>query len=183
MQAQLESGVAAPYEPEPGTPMIHLQAREHDHYGYHPYKPMVDALAIAQERGVPVALTVARTDGSVHFYQANPNGVLTANDRGFAEAFSTLHPSLARMAEGRVDLHDLYYRHRGAGAFTHDVAGALRHAGVEPAIVAEAAHSIVPSHAPKHLRGEPGTAHDDGGRPTVGSTYSPGAAGQGGLSV
>jgi hypothetical protein len=129
-----------------------------------------------------VALTVERPDGAL-FYQAYPNGVLTANDGGFAEAFSTLHPSLARLAEGRVDLYDLYYRHRGPGSFTQDVAVALDDAGVEPSIVAEAAHSVVPSQAPKHLRGADGAAaHPDAGRPTISSGTTPGAA-FGGVSV
>ena len=186
LRARMESQATLPRTPEPGTPTVTRSAQVHVYdegkWSFHPYKPLVDALAEAREKGAVVALTVERPDGAL-FYQAYPNGVLTANDGGFAEAFSTLHPSLARLAEGRVDLYDLYYRHRGPGSFTQDVAVALDDAGVEPSIVAEAAHSVVPSQAPKHLRGAEGAAaHPDGGRPTISSGTTPGAA-FGGVSV
>ena len=52
------------------------------------------------------------------------------------------------------------------------VSKALEHAGVPPAIVAEAAHSVGTQAAARHAvaSGE----HEDGSRPHISSTYSPG---------
>ncbi len=188
MRERMESQAALPQTPEPGTKTVTMERHDHDYdeqgqWRPQPYKPLVEALAVARSEGVVVALTVHRQNGPAQFYQAYPNGVLTANDGGFAEAFSTLHPSLARLAEGKVDLQDLHQRH-GGQRFTHTVAAALRQAKVEPSVIAEAAHSVIPGHIPKHLahREDGGYAHDDGARPTLSSGTTPGAA-AGGLSV
>jgi hypothetical protein len=58
-------------------------------------------------------------------------------DKEFAAAFATLHPRLALLAEGRVDLRRLHASGDRPERFTGAVVEALQHEGVPAAALAE----------------------------------------------
>ena len=105
---------------------------------YQPYRPLLAALDRARAEGRPVVLLVQQADGTERKYKATPADperniparLLGDRDGGFASAFATLHPNLALMAEGRVDLRELYNTSGPDGSFSAKVAGELEAAGV-----------------------------------------------------
>jgi hypothetical protein len=91
-----------------------------------PYRPLLDALNQAKTQRKPVVLLMQEADGTERKYKALPNGtMLGERDGGFAAAFATLHPNLALMAEGKVDLRELYNTSSPDGSFSAKVASAL----------------------------------------------------------
>jgi hypothetical protein len=178
MRAQMEAGTAI--APPPTAQRLAVRRVLADEYAigrtgpeYHPYRPLLSALQQARHEGAVVALTVRQHDGSMASYQATPDGSLSGeNDGGFGAAFGTLHPNLALLAEGRVDLRGLYRSPRGEETFTRSVSKALEQAGVPPAIVAEAAHSVDTQAAARHAVSS--SQSEEGSRPHISSTYSPG---------
>jgi hypothetical protein len=105
-----------------------------------PYQSMVDALARARREGVNVQLTLRPPGGPKQVYVAAPDGTMTArkDDDRFAAAFATLHPRLALLAEGRVDLRELYDSGIQDGRFTGAVVEALQRQGIPAAALTEA---------------------------------------------
>ena len=98
---------------------------------FQPYRPLLNALERAKAERKPVVLLVQEADGTERKYQALPNGTMLGDrDGGFASAFATLHPNLALMAEGRVDLRELYNTSSPDGSFSAKVAGELEKANV-----------------------------------------------------
>ncbi|RZT17663.1 hypothetical protein EV649_5220 [Kribbella sp. VKM Ac-2569] len=98
---------------------------------FQPYRPLLNALDRAKAERKPIVLLVQEADGTERKYQALPNGTMLGDrDGGFASAFATLHPNLALMAEGRVDLRELYNTSSPDGSFSAKVAGALEKANV-----------------------------------------------------
>jgi len=98
---------------------------------FQPYRPLLHALERAKAERKPVVLLVQEADGTERKYQALPNGTMLGDrDGGFASAFATLHPQLALMAEGRVDLRELYNTSSPDGSFSAKVAGELEKANV-----------------------------------------------------
>jgi hypothetical protein len=178
MRAQMEAGTAV--APPPTAQRLPVRRVLADEYAigrtgpeYHPYLPLVGALQQARHEGTVVALTVRQHDGTTASYQATPDGTLSGeNDGGFGAAFGTLHPNLALLAEGRVDLRALYHSPRGDETFTHSVSKALEQAGVPAAIVSEAAHSVDAA-AARHAIAT-GPSAEEGSRPHITSTYTPG---------
>ncbi|MET9272264.1 hypothetical protein [Kribbella sp. NPDC003557] len=121
---------------------------------YQPYRPLLNALEQAKAERKSIVLLVQEADGTERTYQALPNGtMLGQHDGGFASAFATLHPNLALMAEGRVDLRELYNTSSPDGSFSAKVAGELEKAGVPRDVLKAldyqtAARTIAP--APSH---------------------------------
>jgi hypothetical protein len=71
-------------------------------------------------------------------YVARPNGTMTSRtDSAFAKAFATLHPRLALLAEGRVDLRQLHTPDAPPRQFTSAVVDALQQRGIPAAVLAE----------------------------------------------
>jgi hypothetical protein len=98
---------------------------------HRPYRPLVDALAKAKLEGKSLVVLVRGADGVDRTYEATKEGRLSGSgDGGFGAAFSTLHPTVALMAEGRVDLRELYNTAEPGGSFSAKVADALERAGV-----------------------------------------------------
>ncbi|MEU8221695.1 hypothetical protein [Kribbella sp. NPDC048915] len=98
---------------------------------FQPYRPLVDALAKAKIERRDIVLQVQEADGTQRTYKALKTGSMVGQgDGGYASAFATLHPNLALMAEGRVDLRALYNTSEPGGSFSAKVAGALEQAGV-----------------------------------------------------
>jgi hypothetical protein len=181
MRAQMEAGTAI--APPPTAQRLPVRRILADEYAigrtgpeYHPYLPLVGALQQARHEGAVIALTVRQHDGTMASYRATPDGALSGeNDGGFGAAFGTLHPSLAMLAEGRVDLRSLYNSPRGDETFTRSVSKALEQAGVPPAIVAEAAHSVGSGAARHAVRS--GQSVQESSRPQIGAASSPGPTG------
>jgi hypothetical protein len=128
----------------------------------HPYRPMVEALAQARRENVAVELTLHGKDGAKQIYRAMPDGTMTGrdgktgrDDNGFGAAFATLHPQLAILAEGKVDLRQLYDQGGHNGRFTGAVVKALQEQKIPASAFAELDHASRP--APRPL---PGTGHD-----------------------
>jgi hypothetical protein len=104
-----------------------------------PYRPLVEALAQARRDGVNVELSLRGKDGSKQVYVATPEGTMTCSaNEGFAQAFATLHPQLALLAEGRVDLQQLYDSGVRNGRFTGAVVEALQQQGIPAAVLTQA---------------------------------------------
>ncbi|MFF0341131.1 hypothetical protein [Kribbella sp. NPDC004875] len=104
----------------------------------HPYQPLVGALEQARRDDVKIRLTLRTEDGRRTVYVAHPNGTMTSRtDSAFAKAFATLHPRLALLAEGRVDLRDLYTPDAPPRQFTSAVVDALQQRGIPAAVLAE----------------------------------------------
>ncbi|MET9315366.1 hypothetical protein ABZX12_26425 [Kribbella sp. NPDC003505] len=98
---------------------------------YQPYQPLLDALLKAKLERRTVVLAVREADGYDRLYQAFPNGTMVGvDDGGFAAAFATLHPTMVKMAEGRVDLRELYNTSERRGSFSAKVAAELEQNGV-----------------------------------------------------
>jgi hypothetical protein len=105
---------------------------------YQPYQPLLEAIDRAQAAQKPIVLLVKEADGTERKYQALPGDparnrpatLLGVNDGGFASAFATLNHQLVRMAEGRVDLRELYNTSSPDGSFNAKVAAELERAGV-----------------------------------------------------
>lgn len=103
---------------------------------YQPYRPLLDAIGRAKLERKPIVLMVREADGTERMYQALPPQqgrsatLLGVADGGFASAFASLHPNLALMAEGRVDLRDLYNTSSPEGPFSAKVAAELEKSGV-----------------------------------------------------
>jgi hypothetical protein len=103
---------------------------------HQPYRPLLDALAKARAERTTVVLSIQEADGHERLYQAFPNGTLAGvNDGGYAAAFATLHPRMALMAEGRVDLRQLFNSTQQQGGFSGKVADALEQSGVPARIL------------------------------------------------
>ncbi|MEV8371241.1 hypothetical protein AB0P21_00790 [Kribbella sp. NPDC056861] len=117
-----------------GSPDIRATEYGQDKSGqqvHQPYRPLLDALAKAKSSKEPVVLSVREADGHERLYQAFPNGTMAGvNDGGYGSAFATLHPTMALMAEGRVDLRELYNTGAQQGEFSSKVADALVQSGV-----------------------------------------------------
>jgi hypothetical protein len=102
------------------------------------YRPLLAAIDQAQAAQKPVVLRVKEHDGTQRMYQALPGDparnrpptLLGVNDGGFASAFATLNPQLVRMAQGRVDLREVYNTSAPGGSFSSKVAAELEKAGV-----------------------------------------------------
>jgi hypothetical protein len=114
---------------------------------HHPYQPMVAALAQARKEQVAVVLTMHRQDGGKEVYRAMPDGTMTSKDDGFAAAFATLHPQLALLAEGQVDLRELYSSAGPNGRFTGAVVAALQREGIPASALTELDHTLSAHHA------------------------------------
>jgi hypothetical protein len=105
---------------------------------YQPYRPLLKAIERARSLKKAVVLLVRGADGTERMYKAVPADpqrntpalFLGDRDGGFASAFATLHPNLALMAEGRVDLRELYNTSSPDGSFSAKVAGELEKANV-----------------------------------------------------
>ncbi|TCC04979.1 hypothetical protein [Kribbella soli] len=129
---------------------------------FQPYRPLLNALERAKAERQPVVLLVQEADGTERKYQALPNGTMLGDrDGGFASAFATLHPQLALMAEGRVDLRELYNTSSPDGSFSAKVAGALEKANVPRDVLkgldyTTAARTL--PHADQGARTSPGSA-------------------------
>ncbi|MFI5692309.1 hypothetical protein ACIA58_10760 [Kribbella sp. NPDC051586] len=128
---------------------------------YQPYRPLLEAIDRAQATKRPVVLLVKEADGTERKYQALPGDpaqnrpatLLGVNDGGFASAFATLNRQLAQMAEGRVDLRELYNTSSPDGSFSGKVAAELEKAGVPRDVLkaldyTTAARSMSPATAP-----------------------------------
>jgi hypothetical protein len=120
---------------------------------YQPYRPLVDALAKAKAERTTVVLCVQEADGHDRLYQAFPvgkSGVTMAgvNDGGYAAAFATLHQDMALMAEGRVDLRQLFNSTQRQGRFSSKVADALEQSGVPASILKGLAYSTTARQLP-----------------------------------
>jgi hypothetical protein len=110
---------------------------------YHPYQPMLDALSEARKEDTTVQVTIQQQDGAVRTYQAKPDGTMRGlNDGGFGAAFATLHPRMAQLAEGRVDLQRLFNTAERTKHFSGVVSEALQHEGVPAAVLTELDHSL-----------------------------------------
>jgi hypothetical protein len=146
---------------------------------YQPYRPLLAAIDRAQATQKPVVLLVKEADGTERKYQALPGDptrnrpatLLGVNDGGFASAFATLNHQLARMAEGRVDLRELYNTSSPDGSFSGKVAAELEKAGVPRDVLkafdyTTAARTMTPAAAP--------TAR----HPSTGRTIAPTGHGQ-----
>jgi hypothetical protein len=133
MRARMEAGERAGTKPaRVRTVQVRVEAD-----GQHPYRPLVDALDQARREDVDVRLTVREANGRRTVYIAHPDGTMTGRgDGGFAAAFATLHPRLALLAEGRVDLRALHTPD-APRRFTTTVVEALHQHGIPAAALAE----------------------------------------------
>jgi hypothetical protein len=139
MRERMESGQTALTGSEKAKPVriptvqVTVDADEQ-----HPYQPLVDALDQARREDVNVRLAVQEANGRRSVYVAHPDGTMTGRgDRGFAAAFATLHPRLALLAEGRVDLKALHTPDGPPRRFTSAVVEALQQHGIPAAALAE----------------------------------------------
>jgi hypothetical protein len=91
-------------------------------------------------------------------------------DGGFATAFATLDRNLVLMAEGRVDLQELYNTSEAGGNFSTTVAAALEKNGVPTAMLKGLTHST--------SQRQPSPAPSNGAKSTTaGRTITPAASG------
>ncbi|MEU8221699.1 hypothetical protein [Kribbella sp. NPDC048915] len=129
MQEQMESGRTAGPRPADGpTVQETVDADER-----HPYQPLINALERARREDVNVRLVIRKPNGRRSTVVARPDGTMTGrNDGGFAAAFATLHPRLALLAEGRVDLRALHSA-QTSQRFTSVVVDALQQQGIPAA--------------------------------------------------
>ena len=173
---QLETGasVADPQlEAAPrklGKPDLHATEYRQDASGkqvHEPYRPLLAALAQARAEETTVVLSVQEADGHERVYQAFANGTMAGvNDGGYGAAFATLHPRLALMAEGRVDLRELFNNSSRSASFSETVAGALAKNGVPDSILRGLDHATTSRQL----------AAGQGARPTPGGRALPGRA-------
>ncbi len=134
MRERMESGqTAGTSSDRVRTVQVSVDADEQ-----HPYRPLVDALDQARREDVDVRLAIREANGRRTVYVAHPDGTMTGRgDRGFAAAFATLHPRLALLAEGRVDLRDLHTPDAPPRRFTSAVVEALQEHGIPAAALVE----------------------------------------------
>lgn len=134
MRARMESGqTAGTNSDRVRTVQVTVDADDQ-----HPYRPLVDALDQARREDVNVRLAVREANGRRTVYVAHPDGTMTGRgDRGFAAAFATLHPRLALLAEGRVDLQALHTPDAPPRRFTSAVVEALQQHGIPAAALVE----------------------------------------------
>ncbi|TDD26118.1 hypothetical protein E1218_13635 [Kribbella turkmenica] len=157
----LESGRLRAVPDKLGRPNLRMSEAGPD--GSHqPYRPLLVAIDKAKAEEKPVVLSVKDKDGgNERLYTAFPNGTLRGeNDGGFATAFATLDRNLVLMAEGRVDLRELYNTSEPGTDFSTNVAAALERGGVPTAMLKGLTHSTTqrqttppPTHAAKPPRG------------------------------
>ncbi|ADB32349.1 hypothetical protein Kfla_3288 [Kribbella flavida DSM 17836] len=137
-----------------------------------PYRPLVEALATARRDNTEVVLTVQQANGRDQVYRALPNGTMTGkNDNGYGAAFATLHPSLALLAEGQVDLRALYESEGTNGRFSGSVVRALEKAGIPASALTGLDHTR------STRRTEP--VREDGTKPYAGRQATVGKSGSG----
>ncbi|GAA2832118.1 hypothetical protein GCM10010522_57980 [Kribbella solani] len=128
---------------------------------YRPYRPLLDAIEKAKAERRAVVLQVTESYGIERLYQALPNGtMLGVNDGGYAAAFSSLHPHLAMMAEGKIDLRTLYNTSSPDGSFSAKVAAELERQGVPREILKQLDYTTAKATMPK--------APQHGARPSAG---------------
>ncbi|MGW5189167.1 hypothetical protein ACWEOO_07935 [Kribbella sp. NPDC004138] len=133
MRDRMEAGQRAGTKPA-RVPTVQVTV---DADAQHPYQPLVDALDQARRDDVNVRLAVREANGRRTVYVAHPDGTMTGRgDNGFAAAFATLHPRLALLAEGRVDLRALHTPD-SPRRFTSAVVDALQQHGIPAAALAE----------------------------------------------
>ncbi|MFF0268431.1 hypothetical protein [Kribbella sp. NPDC004536] len=135
MQARMEAGrsALAGWDPDrqPRPARVRTVRRDVTADAEHPYQPLVGALEQARRSGTNVRLRIREADGTRRVYVAGPDGTLTCRgDNAFAKAFATLHPRLALLAEGNVDLRELLAAQNGPGRFTATVVDALQQRGI-----------------------------------------------------
>jgi hypothetical protein len=107
-----------------------------------PYRPLVEALARARSEKVEVVVTMKQQDGTRQVYRALPNGTMIGkDDNGYGAAFATLHPSLAMLAQGKVDLRQLYDAKGMGERFSGAVVQALEQHGVPASALTGLEHS------------------------------------------
>ncbi|MFD7159920.1 hypothetical protein ACFV9C_35360 [Kribbella sp. NPDC059898] len=95
-----------------------------------PYTPVLELIQQAQAEERTLVLLVRQADGQEQKYRATKDGLLECEgDPRFGPAFERLHPTVVRMAEGRVDLHELHNT-APPGNFNGQVAQALMDNGV-----------------------------------------------------
>ncbi|TDW76335.1 hypothetical protein [Kribbella pratensis] len=140
MRARMEAGEPAldGWDPtaQPKPARVRTVSMRVDADDQHPYQPLVDALGRARRDGVNVRLTIRDQGGKRQVYVAGPDGTLTSrSDSAFAEAFATLHPRLALLAEGVVDLRELHAS--TSGRFTGAVVDALQQNGIPASALVE----------------------------------------------
>jgi hypothetical protein len=179
MRERMESGAPLATALEGMSPQIagrHHHATEFTENSagqqeYRPYQPLLDALAEARKDQVTVQVTVRERDGQSRSYQARPDGTMRGvNDGGFAAAFATLHPRLAQLSEGRVDLRELFNTSPPSTRFTGAVSEALQQNGVPASVLAELDHSLA-------ARPAAVGASSNGARQTVGAHNIPATPG------
>ncbi|MFF0268428.1 hypothetical protein [Kribbella sp. NPDC004536] len=97
---------------------------------YQPYRPLVDLIAQAKAKVQKLVLLMQQADGTEQTYEASDQGVLRGErDGGFGVAFGRLDRRIALMAEGRVDLREVF-NSSPPGTFNARVAEALIANGV-----------------------------------------------------
>ncbi|NEA37230.1 hypothetical protein [Streptomyces sp. SID13031] len=192
---QLESGTKAAPALEAAGPKPAKAELRTTEYGvdaagndvHQPYRPLLTALnqAVAEKR--TVALAVQEAGGAERHYEAFQDGSLkeVGDDSGYAEAFAGLHPRVALMCEGRVDLRTLYNGTARSESFNGKVAEALEHNGVPLAMLKGLDHSTTARQlsAPagqgeRQPTGGAGTSHGAGHGPGHGAGHGPALAGQ-----
>lgn len=110
---------------------------------YHPYQPLLDALTEARKEETTLQVTMYEQSGQQRTYQAMPDGTMRGtDDGGFGAAFATLHPRLAKLAEGRVDLRELFNQTERTKHFSGAVSKALQESGVPASVLTELDHSL-----------------------------------------
>ncbi|MEU4389763.1 hypothetical protein [Kribbella sp. NPDC023855] len=160
---QLESGPTADPLLEPAPRKLgkveHATEYAKDADGnvaYHPYQPLVTAMrkAIAEDR--TVVLAMKEGNGTERTYQALSDGTLTevGDGSGYAEAFGKLHPNIALMSEGLVDLREVYNNTPRSESFNARVAKELADKGIPISILKGLDYST----AAQQLAAKPGQA-------------------------
>ncbi|TDO47840.1 hypothetical protein EV643_108154 [Kribbella sp. VKM Ac-2527] len=135
----------------------------------HPYRPMVAALAQARRENVTVVLTMHQKDGTKQIYRAKPDGTMTGkDDNGFGAAFATLHPQLAVLAEGRVNLRELYDEGGHNGRFTGTVVKALQDKDIPASALTQLDHTLSAAKADEAEAARPDGAKQHVGRNAAG---------------
>ncbi|MGZ0146191.1 hypothetical protein ACXJJ3_03920 [Kribbella sp. WER1] len=95
-----------------------------------PYTPLLELIQQAKAEERTMVLLVNQADGQQQKYRATKDGTLECEgDPRFGPAFERLHPTVVRMAEGRVDLRELHHT-APPGNFNAQVAEALVDKGV-----------------------------------------------------
>jgi hypothetical protein len=102
--------------------------------------------AVAENRTVVLAMKEA--SGTERTYQALSDGTLTevGDGSGYAEAFGKLHPSIAQMSEGLVDLREVYNTTPRSESFNARVAKELEDKGIPISILKGLDYSTAAQH-------------------------------------